>query len=390
MSAGIPKNIAEVTNSWLSEIMGSEITAFKVTFLEGGVLSDAFKIHDIQYAQDDSHLPASIVLKLTNGKEEQRAVAVANGVYVREVRFFKELAEDVPLRTPIIYSVLDDGSKGCEFFSIAMEDLGTHSDVFDQVNDPPDEAYIRKINLEVAAFHGKFWESDALKLEWLRHPSDQYRFPMHDAAINCADNIATFVSLWEKSYGESPFQQSWSSVKPLTELICNGNAEKMLDHIYTTFTKRPWTLIHNDLRADNLFRTKGQSADAGELTYIDWQLVAPGPVGPEFTQSWQHSLAPAVRRKDLDFLKQYHERLLEHSPQAASYSYEMLIEDYRLAFILWWMTLMTLGAATFPAFAEPEAARMKALWGQGLQYMFQAMDDHDCYSITQKILAESR
>ena len=90
---------------------------------------------------------------------------MSNCAYVREIRFYKELADAVPLRTPIIYSVLEDGSKSCEFFSIAMEDLNTHSDVFDQVNDPPNESYIRKINLEVAAFHAKFWEADTLKLD---------------------------------------------------------------------------------------------------------------------------------------------------------------------------------------------------------------------------------
>ena len=68
----------------------------------------------------------------------------------------------------------------------------------------------------------------------------------------------------------------------------------------------------------------------------------------------------------------------------------MLVEDYRLAFIVWWMTLITLGAATLPAFETPEGERMKALWGQGLQYMFQAMGDHDCYGMIQKMLSESK
>jgi len=90
---------------------------------------------------------------------------MSNCAYVREIRFYKELADAVPLRTPIIYSVLEDGSESCEFFSIAMEDLNTHSDVFDQVNDPLNESYIRKINLEVDAFHAKFWEADTLKLD---------------------------------------------------------------------------------------------------------------------------------------------------------------------------------------------------------------------------------
>ena len=184
MSNMIPKSIDEVTHAWLSKILGGEVTDYDVTFLEGGVLSDAFKLHNIKYADITSQLPPSIVLKLTNKNDEQRAVAVQNGVYATEVNFFKELGNQVPLRIPEIYSVLDDGSKGCEFFSIAMEDLGTHSDVFDQVIDPPNESYVRKINLEVAGFHAKYWESETLKLDWLRHPNDKYCIPFARRCIN--------------------------------------------------------------------------------------------------------------------------------------------------------------------------------------------------------------
>ncbi len=209
MSLAIPKSISEVTNAWLSDILGEEVTGFEVTFLEGGVLSDAFNIHNIEYT-DNSQLPQSVVLKITNAKQDQRAVALSNRAYMREVRFFKELVDEVPLRTPIIYSVLDDGSDDCEFCSIIMADLGTHSDVFDQVNNPPDEAYLRKINLEVAEFHAKFWASNSLKLDWLRHSGDRYEFTLHEAALSCADNIEIFVFLWGKSFRQSPFQESWS------------------------------------------------------------------------------------------------------------------------------------------------------------------------------------
>ena len=38
-----------------------------------------------------------------------------------------------------------------------------------------------------------------------------------------------------------------------------------------------------------------------------------------------------------------------------------------------------------PGFDKPDDARMKALWGQGIPYMLQAMVDHDCLSIIQRI-----
>ena len=51
---------------------------------------------------------------------------------------------------PLIYHLEDDGSADCEFSCIPMEDLTNHPQVFDQVTDTPDEAYTRKISLEVA------------------------------------------------------------------------------------------------------------------------------------------------------------------------------------------------------------------------------------------------
>ena len=115
----------------------------------------------------------------------------------------------------------------------------------------------------------------------------------------------------------------------------------------------------------------------------------PGPPGPDFTQSWQHSIAPELRRKDKEWLKEYHDRLASLSPEAASsYSYDMLLEDYKIAFVLWWMALITLGVATIPVFDQPEGARMKALWGQGLPYSWQAMLDHDCLDMVNRFVAD--
>ena len=117
------------------------------------------------------------------------------------------------------------------------------------------------------------------------------------------------------------------------------------------------------MRADNLFRTRDRNAKEGEVTYIDWQLVAPGLVAPEFTLAWQY-LPQEVRNNDLDFLKDYHDRLVSLNASATVYSHEMLVEDFRTAFIVWWMTLITIGATTLRIFFEPGGARMKAFWGR--------------------------
>ena len=55
----------------------------------------------------------------------------------------------MPLRSPTIYSLATDEEQRPEFFVIAMEDLTVHSKVFDQVDDPPNEHFMRRMALDV-------------------------------------------------------------------------------------------------------------------------------------------------------------------------------------------------------------------------------------------------
>ncbi len=280
-SSAFPRSIDQLDNAWLSSVFAARVAGFKSEFIEGGVLSDAYIVHDIRYASGVTG-PVSAVAKFANAVDDRRAFAVTNNSYLKELNFYRDLADQVPLRAPKIYALSADNDDRPEFFVILMEDLTAHSRVFDQVEDPPTEPFMRKIALELATMHAQSWESDVLR--------------------------------------------------------------------------------------------------------ADWQLIGAGPPGPEFTQAWQHSAAPELRRKDRDVLRQYHDRLVELNPTAAAYTYEMLFDDYRLGYLLWWAALLTLGVATLPIFDKPEGARMKRLWGQGLTWMNIAMTDHDCLGLVESII----
>jgi hypothetical protein len=74
-------------------------------------------------------------------------------------------------------------------------------------------------------------------------------------------------------------------------------------------------------------------------------------------------------------LREYHAHLVALNPAAAAYTYEMLLDDYTLAFCFWWTALITIGVGTVPAFERPEGARMRQLWTRGLQRAFVAMGE---------------
>ena len=182
-------------------------------------------------------------------------------------------------------------------------------------------------------------------------------------------------------YGGDLFEEpGCERIEPLTRILCGSACDAVLDRIYERLSTRPTTLLHSDLRADNIFRTdpsRGLGVEASQLTYIDWQLLSAGPPGPEFTQAWQHSLPPSVRRRDREVLRQYHERLVVRQPAASEYTYEMLLEDYALGLVMWWSAIVVIGADTLPTFDRPESARMKRLWGQGVPWSLVALEDHD-------------
>ena len=49
MAEDFPRKVDDITNAWLSQVLGGTVTGYATTFLEGGVLSDAFKLHAITY-----------------------------------------------------------------------------------------------------------------------------------------------------------------------------------------------------------------------------------------------------------------------------------------------------------------------------------------------------
>ena len=100
------QSIDDVTNEWLSEVLNGEVRDFNVRFLESNVLSDGFKVYDME---SDGDLPESMVLKFANQAEDSRVLATSNGAYVTEIGFSRDLAPKIPLRTRVIYHLEDDG-----------------------------------------------------------------------------------------------------------------------------------------------------------------------------------------------------------------------------------------------------------------------------------------
>ena len=387
----IPDTVDEIDPAWLSEVLDERVISFDTRFLEGGVLADAFRLGGIRYASSKANLPTSVIVKLASRYDKRREMAIENNCYVKELRFFRDLASEMPIRSPSVYHASSDGSEGAERFVLVLEDLGAHSRVFDQIDDNPDEGFMRKIALEIAAMHAKYWESAETRSPWLSPGDHRYVFAFDSACRESPDRIGEFTDLWRRVYGRSLFEEGGTrNSDSITRLLSGPESKLILDRISDRLSGRPHTLLHGDLRADNIFRSdpsRGLSVEDSQLTYIDWQLMGSGPPGIEFAQAWIHSIPVELRRKDKAVLQLYHERLVSTNPIAGAYSLGMLIDDYVLGLCLWWAALVTIGANTLPDFERPESARMKRLWEVSIPRTLVALDDHDCLAVIESIAA---
>lgn len=385
----IPSGPQDITTAWLSLVLDRTVTSMDVQFLEGGVLSDAYKARNIAYADTDPE-PRSLVIKIANRIKDLRDFGMMANAYNKEFNFFRDLSSGVPVGVPRLYGCGTDGSAGAEFFFIVMEDLTTHSKVFDQVSDPPDAAYARKLALDVARMHAQYWNAEILRESWIGDPDGRYVFSFDPLARLAGQSLDTFLSLYQQMFGFGFFTQGdFAAVEAMTRTLCGPRSIDIINAMQDILSSRPKTLLHGDMRADNVFRTdpqSGRSVEDSRLTFIDWQLLHAGPPGPEFSQAWFSSLEPEVRVQDAAILREYHDSLVSLRPEAASYSYEMLLEDYALGCIYWYLALIALGCGAFPAFDKPEGARSKQLWGNGLRRILHALRDRDCPALVDRIV----
>ena len=249
--------------------------------------------------------------------------------------------------------------------------------------------------MEAAKLHARFWESEVTKLPWIGRQDNRYVFSLDAMTKSGNTSWAPFRDLYKQTYGRDLLdREADQPVEELTELMCGPKAVGIIEKIYDVLSSRPKTLLHGDMRGDNVFRTDpatGKSVEDSTITFIDWQLIHAGPPGPEFMVAWMFSLETEDRRKDKDMLKQYHDKLVELNPATAAYTYDMLVEDYSLSCCFGWTTLITVGLGslrTLPIGDNPDAARMKQLWSNIFSRSKITLLDLDCLSLIKTLAVD--
>ena len=316
MSDMMPKTSEEITPDWLNEVLddsvtgGAQVSSIKKEIIGqgAGFLGELTRL-TLTYDREAPSAPASIIAKLPTQDEAVRNLAQLINVYEREVRFFEQIADETPMRTPNCYFSHADAAKG--EYVLLLEDLAPGR-VGDQIATCSIEEAKTALRA-LAGLHAAWWDSPRLKeFAWMPGVDDQLLIGL--ISMMYQQSWPTFV----ERYGD----QVPAEILPIGEKFGQTFAE-----LAKEIERGPLTLTHSDYRLDNMFF---DLADGSPIAIIDWQLAQRGPALGDVTYFLAGNLTTEARREhETELLHVYHEALVERGVK--DYDYALCAEDYRKA-----------------------------------------------------------
>ena len=231
--------------------------------------------------------PATLIGKFSSEHGPTAEMMRAIDGYVREVRFYRELARDVGVPTPRCYFAhYDEAAGSC---CLLLEDLSPAASVDRGQGFSLEQA--RQILGHLAVMHGRYWDRPEA-LPWL-----QLRSELVDVIIQrFVAGLPRFVQHWGADYPEI------SAVAKVMASLVDG------DELHAEVRRRPLTLAHNDIHSENIFLP---TTEGGQLAIIDWQSLTFTRHGTtDVTRVICVGLRPELRRKHASELLDHYHRAL--------------------------------------------------------------------------------
>ncbi len=253
----VPLSIEEITPDWLTAAMGEHLGGGTIARVEAhdigtgtGIFGQIARLV-LGYRDAEATGPESVVVKLPCTEPENLAVAMALGIYEREVRFYDTIAPRTPLRVPTCYhaQLAGDGRS-----VLVLEDLSGRYQVGDQVVGAT-LAQAEAVVDALAELHATWWEREELQqLAWLPDP---------DAPAY----VATVPEIYRR--GLPVLESDWADRVPAAGIdAANRLAPRFVELMHRT-ADAPRTFGHCDTRLDNVFFER----DGDGVACIDFQLV---------------------------------------------------------------------------------------------------------------------
>jgi len=291
----VPGRVEELRAEWLTECLrhaqaiaeGARIASFESTRIgEGHGFAGQIARLQLRYEPADAG-PRTLIAKFVTEHAPTREMISAVDGYVREVRFYRELAPDVGVPTPRCYLAHYDRAAGR--FLLLLEDLAPASpvDIAVGLSVPQAELVLEHL----AAMHARWWNR-VEELPWL------------------ALTPELIATIRERFHAALPgFLQHRAASHPTLARVARRIAVIMADDQFVREVRRPpLTLAHNDIHLNNIFLPGEQG---GRLALIDWQSVTASRHGiTDVARLLSVGLTPELRRRHgRALLRHYHRRL---------------------------------------------------------------------------------
>jgi len=304
----IPDSTDEITADWLTAVLqhagaiACRVREVESTHFGEGIGTLSFMLRcRLVYDDPRGGEPASVVIKLEPKGEAYRKTVEYSRGFEREIRFYRDLAPQTPIRVPGFFY----GDYNTHRAVIVLEDMG-HLTTRNQVHGLHNSETVATAR-QIARLHAKYWNNDTHEaLAWM---------PVHDERLTM--NYAECWDLFEDVYGLRIGKEAVAMGRRLRDAI---------DWLRTEITVRPRTVCHGDLRADNLFF----SSDGEDVVVIDWQLTTRSLGTVDVARLLGGSEPPTERSSHhMETFDAWYETLNDEGVTA--YPYDTAIQDFRLA-----------------------------------------------------------
>lgn len=310
----IPASVDEVTPAWLTEALGTEVSAVEVVDAHSGTTGRA----TIRVTGDG--LPDTLFVKLQPFDEEQRGFLRMVGLGVSEAKLYAAVGSELPVRIPQVWHSSYDEAD--DSFIMVLEDLEAAGCRFATAEDPEALAVAESLVEELAVLHAAYWGRD---LPWLGthalspgdSPEAQERMSMGAMIVQMAlDQFAA----------ELP-----PEFRRMGELYLSSNRQ-----IGALWNEGERTLIHGDDHIGNLF------VDGGRTGFYDWAVASRYPGMRDVAYFLCNSLPTEVRRaEERSLIDRYRAGLAAAGVELDA---DLAQEQYRLFSIYSWISATTTAA----------------------------------------------
>jgi hypothetical protein len=292
-----------LTPDWLSEALGTTVTAVTTKAIGTGQMSESARL-TLTYDRPSTG-PPTVIAKFPAADPTSRSTAVQLRSYEIEVRFYQQLAPTLPIRTPrALYTDIDVTTGS---FIMLLEDMAPAHQGDQLAGCSPEEAVVAVH--ELVGLHAPRWGVAGLAdLDWLhRDPEaskEGYLVGLPLLWAGFCDRYADRIGPDVRGVGEALF----------------SNLETFLSR-----DTRPWTVVHGDYRLDNLLF---DASEADPIAIVDWQTCAHGPALTDVAYFIGAGLLTDARRQcENRLVRDYHAHLLDSGVEG--YDWDRCWHDYR-------------------------------------------------------------